>query len=739
MDVSDHEARWRSPSYLPVMDFTGHLPESFSSRGKSEHSEFDDDDKYDSNYTQNIRVRATHKTRLVVLLAIVACVLIGFVVGTRSPEEVEEEEEEVPPIVEVNLIDTSEEVLSILSSGEMSSIPVSNPTEAPSALRSSRNPTMQTVDMAIFSNAIEIDWIAGFSDPSAQSISVEKESVIRFSWSSGIYDVWKFPDKDSFERCDFESAVQIINGAKSPVTYTVTETSFFSSKVGSNCVYGQKLMVTVIPTPMLESTHQELSLSSSSNEIEIDWIAGFSDSLARSISIEKESVLRFSWRNGLYNVWKFPDKESYDTCDFESAIQIPGGGRSPVTYTVTETSFFACQIGSNCVYGQNLMVTAGSTFIPELQLMSSMSSETPTEPSSFQTSNKSSINPSKYLTAGPTFTPTQNPTISPMQNPTSFPLFSTAQSLNPTSTPSLLTHVISADGRWGKIEARKTMISPLSNVGNLGSTTIMVDGDDTYNGFSGRISIRKKQSDDDTYSFLQEIVGQKVGDRYGRIVTISSDGSTIVVGTGDSSSTMIWSVLVYRWQNEIGLYKLDQKIDGENVDDHFGISLSVSSTGNMIVVGAVKTDYMGSGSGSIYVYTQSEDEDDLSLHSRFDGKNNFDNFGRSVAISPAGTMIVASSDGTSFNDTSWSGSVYVYVCKNDGSWYEETRFDGELSYEYLGKLGLEIEATKSSMLIHAEGRAGVRTYDLSCNCADISLQCTGLDQYPSLSCILPAK
>ena len=169
-----------------------------------------------------------------------------------------------------------------------------NPTEAPPALRLSRSPTMQTVDMAIFSNAIEINWIAGFSDPSAQSISVNKESVIRFSWSSGTYDVWKFQDKDSFAMCDFESATQIINGTKSPVTYTVTETSFFPSKVGSNCVYGQKLMVTVIPTPMLESIYQKTSLSSSSNEIKIDWNAGFSDSLAQSISIEKESVLRFS-------------------------------------------------------------------------------------------------------------------------------------------------------------------------------------------------------------------------------------------------------------------------------------------------------------------------------------------------------------------------------------------------------------------------------------------------------------
>ena len=254
--------------------------------------------------------------------------------------------------------------------------------------------------------------------------------------------MWKFQDKDSFAMCDFESATQIINGTKSPVTYTVTETSFFSSKVGSNCVYGQKLMVTVIPTPMLESIYQETSLSSSSNEINIVWNAGFSDSLARSISIEKESVLRFSWRNGLYNVWKFQDKESFDTCDFESAIQIPGGGKSPVTYTVTKTSFFACQIGSNCVYGQKLMVTVGSTFIPELQLMISMSSETPTELRSFQLSIKSSINQSTSLTTGSTFTPTQNPTVNPMQDPTSFPLFSTAQSLNPSSTPSLLTHVI---------------------------------------------------------------------------------------------------------------------------------------------------------------------------------------------------------------------------------------------------------------------------------------------------------
>jgi len=268
--------------------------------------------------------------------------------------------------------------------------------------------------------------------------------------------------------------------------------------------------------------------------------------------------------------------------------------------------------------------------------------------------------------------------------------------------------------------------------------TIVVEGDAAYNEFRGRMIISQKQKEDEEYIVLQEIVGETENDRCGRIVTMSSDGSTIVMGSGHKSSGRPWSVSIFRWRNNVGLYMLEDKFYGQNDGDLFGTSLAASSNGNMIVVGDVNTDYGGTGSGSIFIYTQGDDGH-LTLHSRFDGKNNFDGFGQKVAISPSGTMIVASSEGTNYNDIEWSGSVHVFVCTNDGNWQEEARFDGGRKYEYLGKKGISIEASDTSLVIHAKGGAGVKTYNLSCSCTETTQRCSGLDQYPSLSCILPSE
>lgn len=97
-----------------------------------------------------------------------------------------------------------------------------------------------------------------------------------------------------------------------------------------------------------------------SNKVAINWVAGFRNAAKRTEAVKAGDVLTFTWPGG-HNVWKFPNKAAFDKCDFSSASQISGGGRSPASFTVQSTTYFACQVGSHCKYGQKLaaIVAAG--------------------------------------------------------------------------------------------------------------------------------------------------------------------------------------------------------------------------------------------------------------------------------------------------------------------------------------------------------------------------------------------
>merc|ERR1711935_97375 len=64
----------------------------------------------------------------------------------------------------------------------------------------------------------------------------------------------------------------------------------------------------------------------------------------------------FSWE-GYHDVVILPSKQAFDECDFSNVKSL--GFNSPVTYTVTDTTYFACTVGTHCVSGQILAATIG--------------------------------------------------------------------------------------------------------------------------------------------------------------------------------------------------------------------------------------------------------------------------------------------------------------------------------------------------------------------------------------------
>jgi uncharacterized membrane protein len=161
----------------------------------------------------------------------------------------------------------------------------------------------------------------------------------------------------------------------------------------------------------------------------------------------------------------------------------------------------------------------------------------------------------------------------------------------------------------------------------------------------------------------------KQSDRFGRSVAMSADGDTIVVGANmkEGNALHSGSAYVYRWN---GLSWIEDKLiasDGEE-NDWSGTNVAISANGNTVVVSVHMDDDNGVDSGSAYVYRWNGSEWIRTKITASDGEAG-DWFGWSVAISADGSTIAAGAYGVDIDGKVEQGSAYVYR-RNGSSWVE---------------------------------------------------------------------
>ena len=83
-----------------------------------------------------------------------------------------------------------------------------------------------------------------------------------------------------------------------------------------------------------------------------------------------------------------------------------------------------------------------------------------------------------------------------------------------------------------------------------------------------------------------DINGEAANDHSGSSISLSSDGKILVVGayTNDGNGSTSGHARIYKWSNN-SWSQIGSDIDGEAQGDQFGISTSISSNGNRIAVG----------------------------------------------------------------------------------------------------------------------------------------------------------
>jgi len=162
-------------------------------------------------------------------------------------------------------------------------------------------------------------------------------------------------------------------------------------------------------------------------------------------------------------------------------------------------------------------------------------------------------------------------------------------------------------------------------------------------------------------------------DNFGDSVSVSGDTIVVVAGYDDDSGSNSGSAYVFvkpdgGWSDATQTAKLTASDGAAN--DNFGESVSV--TGGTIVAGAYGDDDNGSLSGSAYVFVKPSggwsDATQTAKLTASDGTAN-DHFGISVSVS--GDTIVVGAPHDNDNGTE-SGSAYVFVKPSDG-WSDTTQ------------------------------------------------------------------
>jgi len=181
-----------------------------------------------------------------------------------------------------------------------------------------------------------------------------------------------------------------------------------------------------------------------------------------------------------------------------------------------------------------------------------------------------------------------------------------------------------------------------------------------------------------------------------QIPCLSADGMTIAIGSllGNTESTGLVSVYVY---NGGSWSQIGQTIEGEMSGDESGTSISLSSDGQIMAIGAPQNNTNGdnddaewNNAGHVRVFSYS-DGYWSQLGSDIDGLQGGDYLGNSVSLSNDGTFLAAGAP----NSTSWVGYTNVY--KWDGlNWNQiGESIDGQGNENYFGRsVALSGDGTK---------------------------------------------
>jgi hypothetical protein len=193
----------------------------------------------------------------------------------------------------------------------------------------------------------------------------------------------------------------------------------------------------------------------------------------------------------------------------------------------------------------------------------------------------------------------------------------------------------------------------LSHDGNrLAAGAPMADGNDLG---SGQVGVYQ-WSGSDWVQLGIKIEGEKENNFSGQSVSLSADGKRLAIGAPFNDGNGRWSghTRVYEWSGT-AWGQMGADIDGEAAEDRSGNSVSLSSDGSRLVIGAPRNSDNATDSGHVRAYQWSGTAW-KQLGSDIDGEAAGDQFGFHVALSADGNRLAG---GTGYADEPGVDPGYV--------------------------------------------------------------------------------
>ena len=197
---------------------------------------------------------------------------------------------------------------------------------------------------------------------------------------------------------------------------------------------------------------------------------------------------------------------------------------------------------------------------------------------------------------------------------------------------------------------------------------------------SGRVPVYEWQ-DGEWMQMGTDINGEAVGDWFGYTVSLSSDGDRLAIGArlNDGNGNNSGHARVYEWFSGEWI-QMGADIDGEEVDD-LSSHVSLSSDGNRLAIGASANDGNGNNSGHVRVYEWFGGEW-IQMGADIDGEEAESSSDR-VSLSSDGNRLAIggpTNDGNGNN----SGHVRIYEWFG-GEWIQMgSDIDGEEASDWFG-------------------------------------------------------
>jgi hypothetical protein len=272
------------------------------------------------------------------------------------------------------------------------------------------------------------------------------------------------------------------------------------------------------------------------------------------------------------------------------------------------------------------------------------------------------------------------------------PVWGTAADLGNVTQNIAFTRTLAASSDSNVTYANITTLPPqttLATNGTLSGNITSVAVDTTYT-FGVKATDLELQDVPRTFSlqyFLAFIARKLVAndkaasDQFGWSVAMSSDGSRVIVGalyanyadpggTSDAGAAYVFIRSGTTWTQESKLTASDKA-----ANDYFGSSVSISSDGSRVIVGAPLASPGGTtNAGAAYIYTRSgttwTQESKLTASDKAAG----DQFGdkASVSMSSDGSRVIIGAYYASVGGTSNAGAAYVYT-RSGTTWTQESK------------------------------------------------------------------